>query len=192
MFFDHLRDMGHEVTFEMAVDPGAIRHYEDYFYDNIVFMAPSVKESDFGDDVNTQNILEFVSDHHNLMIFADNDARAPVRKLANNFGMDFEAPGYEMHDYEQAVNHDNDHIISTKNIFEPLQKENPHLFGSFDNTDSGVFFQGIGGLIDPNNKFVFPILRAEPTSFSMSRKDTSDISNLSGEQITLVAGYQTR
>ena len=43
MFFDHMRDMGHQVTFEMAVNPGAIKHYEDYFYDNIVFMAPSVK-----------------------------------------------------------------------------------------------------------------------------------------------------
>ena len=43
MFFDHMRQMGHQVSFEMAVNPGEIKHYDDYFYDNIVFMAPSVK-----------------------------------------------------------------------------------------------------------------------------------------------------
>mmetsp|Transcript_13063 Transcript_13063/g.9101 ORF Transcript_13063/g.9101 Transcript_13063/m.9101 type:complete len:101 (-) Transcript_13063:1027-1329(-) len=100
MFFDHIKEMGHNVSFEMAVDPGQIKHYDDSIYDNIVFMAPSVKESDFGSDVNTNTLIDFVSDNHNLMLFADNDSRAPIRKLANHFGFDLEQPGFEMHDYE--------------------------------------------------------------------------------------------
>ena len=97
-----------------------------------------------------------------------------------------------MHDYEQAANHDNDSIISTKNLFEPLSEDNPHVFGSFNAEQDGVLFQGVGSYIDPANKFAFPILRAETSSFSMSRKDTSEISELSGEQLILVGGYQTR
>ena len=45
--------------------------------------------------------------------------------------------------------------------------------------------------MDPANQFVFPILRAESTTVSVF--DSEDkISDVSGEQLTLVAGFQTR
>ena len=57
-------------------------------------------------------------------------------------------------------------------------------------------FDGVGTYLDPENQFVFPILRAESTTVSVGQpKEEGDpvrISNTSGEQLTLVAGYQTR
>ena len=42
--------------------------------------------------LNVDDLTEFFDKTgHNLMIFADFDARRHVRKLANNFGVDFEA-----------------------------------------------------------------------------------------------------
>mmetsp|Transcript_40170 Transcript_40170/g.38667 ORF Transcript_40170/g.38667 Transcript_40170/m.38667 type:complete len:85 (+) Transcript_40170:355-609(+) len=49
----------------------------------------------------------------------------------------------------------------------------------------------MGHVLDPLNEFVFPILRAEPTTYSYS-KEKSEISTVSGEALTLVSGYQTR
>ena len=74
-------------------------------------------------------------------------------------------------------------------MFEPLNNHNNHVFATFSGDEDGVLFQGVGAYIDPANKFAFPILRAEASSFSMSRKDTSEISELSGEQLVLVGGY---
>ena len=48
-------------------------------------------------------------------------------------------------------------------------------------------------LLDPTNEFVFPILRAESTTVSVlppkKEGDQAKISDVSGEQLTLVAGY---
>ena len=42
--------------------------------------------------MNVDDLTEFFDKTgHNLMVFADFDARRHVRKLANNFGVDFEA-----------------------------------------------------------------------------------------------------
>ena len=71
------------------------------------------------------------------------------------------------------------------------------VFDTFDERSDGVSFSdGIGMLLDPTNEFVFPILRAESTTVSVlppkKEGDQAKISDVSGEQLTLVAGYQTR
>lgn len=40
--------------------------------------------------ISQKELLEFVEADHNLMIFSDNDAKRPVRELANKFGVEFE------------------------------------------------------------------------------------------------------
>jgi len=44
-----------------------------------------------------------------------------------------------------------------------------------------IAFSGIGQKIDPNNQFVFPILRAEPTTVSKKTKGKEFAQDLSGE-----------
>lgn len=46
-----------------------IQKFNKYFYDNIIFMAPTVKS--FGLDLSIKDVLDFVDFHHNIMIFAN-------------------------------------------------------------------------------------------------------------------------
>ena len=49
-------------------------------------------ENEIASGLNVDDLTEFFDKvGHNLMVFADIDARRHVRKLANNFGIDFEA-----------------------------------------------------------------------------------------------------
>ena len=44
IFFETLRkDGGHTLQFEMASSGPQIKYYEEYFFDNIILMAPSVR-----------------------------------------------------------------------------------------------------------------------------------------------------
>ena len=54
-----------------------------------------------------------------------------------------------------------------------------------------IAYKGIAHVVDPKNQFVFPILRAEPSSYSYNHEKKS-FSKVSGEHLSLVSGYQTR
>ena len=104
MFFSHLKDkLGHQVEYAMAgTGPHIVKHYDEYYFDNIIFMAPSSKgksawglmrvlENEIAEGLNVSDIVEFFEHAgHNLMVFGDIDSRRHVRKLANHFGADFE------------------------------------------------------------------------------------------------------
>lgn len=59
------------------------------------------------------------------------------------------------------------------------------VFDKFDNTNSssGVIFSGCGSYLDPENQFVFPILRAESTTASVAYAGSkqASIHAISGE-----------
>ena len=68
-----------------------MKHYDQFFYDNIILMAPSLKESEIAKGLKVNDMMDFFETQgHNLMIFGDIDARRHTRKLANQFGVDFE------------------------------------------------------------------------------------------------------
>ena len=93
VFFDHLKnEIGHKVEFAMAdMGPPMVKHYDSFYYDNIILMAPSFKEAEIAKDLKVDDILEFFETKgHNFMMFGDVDARRHTRKLATNFGVDFE------------------------------------------------------------------------------------------------------
>ena len=43
IFFESLRRDGHNLVFEGANPPPLIKYFDDFFYDNVIFMAPNVK-----------------------------------------------------------------------------------------------------------------------------------------------------
>lgn len=101
MFFDFIRNMGgknHTLEFKLisgsANEQVNIQKLDKYFYDNIILMAPTVK--DYGADLKIKDILQFVDFHHNLMIFLNNESRQVSRELANEFGVNFEEYGYTL------------------------------------------------------------------------------------------------
>mmetsp|Transcript_16059 Transcript_16059/g.27087 ORF Transcript_16059/g.27087 Transcript_16059/m.27087 type:complete len:137 (+) Transcript_16059:47-457(+) len=62
IFFDHIRSMGagnHTLEFKLisgsSTDEVNIQQFNKYFYDNIIFMAPTVKS--FGQDLKNSDIL---------------------------------------------------------------------------------------------------------------------------------------
>lgn len=124
-----------------------------------------------------------------MMLFANLESRRHVRKLANNLGVDFEPyvseedlfviksldQGSSVRDNTQA----DPSVVSSKNIFAPLTDLSLPVF---DSSSQGIKFSGVGSYLDPENQFVFPILRAEPTTISsVSSGDQKKVSELSGE-----------
>ena len=97
--------------------------------------------------------------------------------------------------YREEINPS--HYVASKNLFPPLSDDlNRPIFDKLTG-DDGLIFSGIGAVLDPDNKFVFPIVRAESTTVSRTDLQTdenieSQISAVSGEQLALVAGYQSR
>lgn len=43
VFFDSLKRDGHHLQFETANPPPAIKYFDEFFYDNIILMAPALK-----------------------------------------------------------------------------------------------------------------------------------------------------
>ena len=86
--------------------------------------------------------------------------------------------------------------MSSQNIFQPLYENANPIFNKLNDQSGGVLVKGIGSVLDKSNRMVFPILRAESTTFSITdlepTEETQPVSNVSGEQLTLVAGYQSR
>ena len=74
-------------------------------------------------------------------------------------------------------------IVESKNMFKPLTTNQTPVFQPL--TNNSVVFKGIGSVLDQNNRYVFPILRAEQTTMSaysiMTSEESPPISAISGE-----------
>lgn len=86
-------------------------------------------------------------------------------------------------------------ILKSNNVFKPLTELHTPIFSSSNDTE--IAFTGIGSILDRENQFVFPILRAKPNSYSATHfsgpdAEPNQVSDYQGEQLTVVAGYQSR
>ena len=85
----------------------------------------------------------------------------------------------------------NSHNVAwSDNLFEPIKK-------NIVNFSTPVAYKGTGMKLDSNNAHVFPILQGDDHTFATnpgySKKDDSSSSfKVTGSDITLVAGYQSR
>ena len=199
IFFDHIQQMGggnHTLEFKLisgASETVNIQKFNKYFYDNIILMAPTAKS--FGQDLSVKDILEFVDFHHNIMVFLNNQSRKISRELANAFGIDFEDIGFSMQagtvqNQASAPAHAVSNVAWSQNLFEPLARV-------FSVPERPILFEdGVGAVLDTpkRNQHVFPILRADQGSYSYhgtADEDQKRVGVVSGNQLALVAGYQT-
>ena len=82
----------------MANPAPSIKYYEEYFFDNIILMAPSVRGISYlfsiilelKSPISHKDLIDYLEANHNLMIFGDVDSRKVVRGLFNEFGSDLE------------------------------------------------------------------------------------------------------
>ena len=194
VFWNQISQMGYELVFKIASDKDIqLTNYGEYIYDNIIFFAPTYVDSK-KNDITIEKILKFIDEGHDLMIFGSSDAGRFVRNLVNEFGADFDDYDSQVKDSlylhsdansglnRQLLSLNDDEIIISKNVIG---------INNIFNTPKGfILYKGIGMDLDPQNKYVFPILSGDKNSYSVSRSTGEVYSN--GMHIKLVNGYQTR
>jgi len=195
LFWKQITDMGYEIDFKMAHDKEIkLTNFGEYIYDNIIFFAPTFTDTK-KNEINIQNLLKYIDDGHDLMIFGSSDASKFMRELVNEFGVDYDDYDSEIKDSlylhqnsgvkglnKQLINLHNDDIIISKNII--------GINNIFNKPNGYILYKGIGMDLDPQNKYVFPILSGDKNSYSVSKSTGEVYSN--GEHIKLVNGYQAR
>ena len=195
LFWKQIKDMGYEIDFRMANDKDIkLTNFGEYLYDNIIFCAPTYSDTK-KNEINIQNILKYIDDGHDLMIFGSSDASKFMRELVNEFGVDFDDYDSELKDSiylhqdsgktklnNQLLNLQDEEIIISKNII--------GINNIFNKPNGYILYKGIGMDLDPKNKYIFPILSGDKNSYSVSSSTGEVYSN--GEHIKLVNGYQAR
>ena len=195
LFWKQITDMGYEIDFKMAIDKEIkLTNYGEYIYDNIIFFAPTFTDTK-KNEINIQNLLKFIDDGHDLMIFGSSDASKFMRELVNEFGVDYDDYDSELKDSlylhpnsgvsglnKQLLNLKDEEIIISKNII--------GITNIFNKPNGYILYKGIGMDLDPQNKYIFPILSGDKNSYSASKTTGEVYSN--GEHIKLVNGYQAR
>ena len=194
VFWSQITNMGYQITFKMANDKDIqLTNYGEYLYENIIFFAPTYVDSQ-KNDITIEKLLKFIDDGHDLMIFGSSDAGKFIRNLVNEFGADFDDFDSEVKDSvylhsgsesglnRQLLDLKDDEIIISKNVI--------GINTIFKNPKGYILYKGIGMDLDPQNKYVFPILSGDKNSYSVSKSTGEVFSN--GEHIKLVNGYQAR
>ena len=71
--------MGYEINFKLAVDKDIeLKYFGEYLYDNIICFSPTFTDTK-NREINIQNLLKYIDDGHDLMIFGSSDASKFMR-----------------------------------------------------------------------------------------------------------------
>lgn len=108
------------------------------------------------------------------MIVADQAVYSYTRKLANEFGIDFDPQG----SYLTGSSLPNNQIIASY-----ILTESQRIISK----TTGVIYSGVGLRLDPANNKAFSLLKADRSVYSL---DENGVIVNEGPNITLVAGYQ--
>ena len=195
IFFFFFTEKGYEIEFKMANDKEIkLTNYGEYIYENIIFFAPTYSDTK-KNEITIENLLKYIDDGHDLMIFGSSDAGKFIRNLVNEFGADYDDFDSQVKDSvylhynpqksglnKQLLDLYDDEIIISKNVI--------GISSIFKNPKGYILYKGIGMDLDPQNKYVFPILSGDQNSYSVSQSTGEVYSN--GDHIKLVTGYQAR
>ena len=92
IFWDQIRSLNIELDFKIIDDPSIqLTYYGEYIYQSIIFFAPTFSDDlSKKNDLKLANVLKFIDSGHDIMIFANSEVGGYIRKLANEFGVDFD------------------------------------------------------------------------------------------------------
>ena len=92
LFWEQLRSLNIELEFKVIDDPTIqLTYYGDYIYQSIIFFAPTFSDDlSKKNDLKLANVLKFIDSGHDIMIFGNSEVGGYIRKLANEFGVDFD------------------------------------------------------------------------------------------------------
>lgn len=195
LFWNQLKQMGYDIDFKMIDDNDIkLTYFGEYLYTNIIYMASSFnEEASKQNEIKIPNLLKFIDEGHDILIFADKHAGNFIRKFSNEFGVDFDDYNSRIKDslyihkhkddlHKDLINSKNDEIVITQNVIDvPIITKHPQGY---------ILYEGIGMDLDPQNQYVFPILKADENSYSINPLTKEVFAN--GDKIKLVSGYQAR
>ena len=195
LFWKQITDMGYDIDFKMANDKEIkLTNFGEYIYDNIIFFAPTYSDTK-KNEINIQNLLKYIDDGHDLMIFGSSDASKFMRELVNEFGVDYDDYDSELKDTlylhpDSGITGLNTQLLNLYDEEIIISKNTIGISSIFNKPNGYILYKGIGMDLDTQNKYIFPILSGDKNSYSVSKSTGEVYSN--GEHIKLVNGYQAR
>ena len=120
LFFEQIKSMGYLLEFKMIDDSDIkLTYFGEYLYTNIIYMASSFNEDlSKKNDIQIQTLLKYLDDGHDMLLFANKEVGSFLRKLANEFGVDFDdydsqiKDSLYIHNLKSSLN---EQLISLKN-----------------------------------------------------------------------------
>ena len=169
---------GHVLDVKTIDAPINLLYYGNFLYDNIIFLLPTTTKAA---SVKLHELFKhtfelFDAQNKNIMIVADQTVTPFARRLANEFGVDFDSQGSHILDGASF----NKEILATE-----ILSESEQIFSK----TKGIVYSGIGLHLDAKNHQVFPILKPNINALALDENHT-----LTGEGINtvLIAGYQVQ
>lgn len=164
------------------------RKNDKYYYDNVMFLTPSVN-SFRSKDITYERLLDFFDSGRNIYIGLDETAKSFGRDLLKEFGAELFPQKYFVSGGSQtgvqlSQQMTKMELCYSKHLFEPIRK-------TIVDVTSNVVFKGTGMKIDTTNEFVFPILQGESTT-KVDNPNAAKAFKVKGSDVTLIAGYQSR
>jgi len=190
IFLDQLRERGHILSIQLASSPTLpLTSYGAPLYDNILLMAPEWNEDG---EVSVAGLIEFVEAGGNMMVMADCDMSASVRKLASLSGVDFDVEGSSVVDhfrFEDGLGGSSPHtVIHATGIL-----KNTKILGNNASHMAPVLYRGIGHAVDENNILASKILTGGPSTYSaILDRDLEKYPENIGKDTLLVTAIQGR
>ncbi|OMH81857.1 Dolichyl-diphosphooligosaccharide-protein glycosyltransferase 48 kDa subunit [Zancudomyces culisetae] len=196
-----------------------VKHGEK-LYDNVLILCPKCKK--YGDKLKVQSFIDYVNIGGNLILAADNRISKFNRKLAHQFGVEFQNSGDKVIDFvenaqsspiDSSKGNDNKDIFYSSNFI-----NNKYILPSA-NTNSAskkklnpvLYGNGIGHIYrsmdkkeeDSVNPLLIPILSGSKSSFLLSENNYSrhgenqvlrgdSLSTAAGSNIHLVSAFQAK
>lgn len=192
-FFDQPDSVNQESTAAARIDSGNAEINDDFYYDHVLLLTPSVNNFK-SVDMTVEKLLEFFDSGRNIYIGLDETTKSFGRDLLKEFGAElFPQKSRVLGGNKKNVNISGsvkeNEVAFSSNLFTPIRKNIVDFEGP-------AVVKGTGMKVDTNNELVFPILQGEnethATSPSSGKKKKEGTFKVKGNNITLVAGYQSR
>ncbi|OQR76398.1 dolichyl-diphosphooligosaccharide--protein glycosyltransferase 48 kDa subunit-like [Tropilaelaps mercedesae] len=195
-FFSLLTARGYKLTFKQADDSAlSLKKYGEYLYKHLILFSPTTEE--FGGNINTQALTEFIDDGGNVLAAVNSRVGEAMKDLAAECGLEVDNEGAAVIDHLSFDEHldTGDHTTIVADPAKQLADIFPMLGGTASKDFPPILFKGIGLITNSNNPLVTNVLRGSASTFSSTpgavvRNHSPP--NAIGESASLIASLQAR
>jgi oligosaccharyltransferase complex subunit beta len=174
-----MSDRGYKIDFDSNAK---LFSYDQLNYDHLILFA-----SKYSKEFSVSNLINYVNAGGNILLATHSDIPDVIKDFSIEFSVDFDDKKTSLkdpfHSTKSFVYSDN--FVNLPVISNSPNKHNIHT----------VIFNGIAHRQSGKNPLVFPVLRAEPSSFSFDDSSNSVIDPSSpfvGSRNLMVSAHQTR